>query len=130
MRERHSATLPLPVLPAGLGLAGLGAGSGEAALAFLACGDSSGLGTRAAGGVLWVGAAGADVGFLGLSGVGLSCFGLGGGVDNSPVSSVSSLSAKESTSSGSMSSMRWASYLGQGPNFQDRGDCEGGRDHG
>ena len=71
MRERRSATLPLPVLPAGLGLAGLGAGSGEAALAFLACGESSGLGTRAAGGVLWVGAAGAEVGDLGLSGGGL-----------------------------------------------------------
>ena len=63
MRERRSATLPLPVLPAGLGLAGLGAGSGEAPLGFLACGESSGLGTRATGGVLWVGAAGTDVGF-------------------------------------------------------------------
>ena len=63
MRERRSATLPLLVLPAGLGLAGLGAGSGEAVLGFLACGESSGLGTRAAGGVLWVGAAGATVGF-------------------------------------------------------------------
>jgi hypothetical protein len=50
MRERRSATLPLPVLPAGLGLAGLGEGSGDAALAFLACGESRGLGRRAAGG--------------------------------------------------------------------------------
>ena len=74
-----------------------------------------------------VGAAGADVGVLGLSGVALSCFCFGRGVKSSEVS-VSSLSAKESTSRCSISSMRWASYLGQGPNFLDRRDCEGGRD--
>ena len=99
MRERRSATLPLPVLPAGLGLAGLGAGSGSAALAFLACGESRGLGTRAAGGGLWVGAAGAGLGLLGLSGVALSCFGFAGGV-NISLSSLSSLSAQLSTSIG------------------------------